>query len=137
MKQLIILFILPLFITTSCKKDGLKNCDEHTTTECKTDDTKANIRIVNKSSYDLCNVSIGHYGTPKYYGALKKGANTCYLEYDIAYHYSYIAFTINGEEFELQPIDFVGEVELEPGLYSYQINVNYKTREIFLKCVND
>jgi hypothetical protein len=40
-----------------------------------------------------------------------------------AYSYTYAKFNLDKDEFIIQPIDYLGEKPLEPGLYSYDIKI--------------
>ncbi|MEO6302134.1 MAG: hypothetical protein ABIP51_03070 [Bacteroidia bacterium] len=122
----------------SCSKDKLKECTELPTTPCKEDLTKTNIRIKNISSNDYCNVIIkGQDGVTVNYGSLKSGETSCYNSYDKMYRYSYIKVTIDGEDFELQPIDFVGETPLEIGKFTYSVNNNNEGKQLTISTTKD
>jgi hypothetical protein len=54
---------------------------------------------------------------------LKAGECTPYEQTTTAYNYTYAKFNLGKDEFIIQPIDYVGEKELEPGLYSFDIKI--------------
>jgi hypothetical protein len=118
------LFLPFLFFSlSSCKKDSLRQCTEHTKTPCQEKDDKTNIRIKNISKYDFCNVTINPNIDLANYGIIKSRESTCYITFDKAYKYAYIRLNIGNKEFILQPIDYVGEQELGVGNFTYSIDV--------------
>ncbi len=115
--------ILILCIVLSCNK-GKDNCVEHHLDACNTDVTKTNIRIKNNSAYDFCNVVLNPEGRYTNYGGIKGGETSCYRIYDKAYRYAYVNLYIDGEEYIIQPIDYVGEQPLGKGAFTYLIDVS-------------
>lgn len=123
-------FIVPVFVllminglVLSCKKSSLKNCTEHQVAPCQQDASKTNLRIKNESTYDFCNVLISPHGEDTNYGIVEAGQTTCYRPFTRAHAYAFVNLTIEGEELELIPIDYVGETELGPGNFTYTIGV--------------
>ncbi len=113
-----------LFITfSSCKKDSLQNCKEHSITACSQDPNKTNIRIKNISDYKFCNVIVNPSFDHLNCGNLIEGGQTCYRSVEVAYNYAYIQLFIGDKEFILQPYDFVGETALGVGNFTYLIDV--------------
>ena len=115
--------ILILCIVLSCNK-GKNNCVEHNLDACNTDVAKTNIRIQNNSAYDFCNVVLNPGGRYTNYGEIKGGETSCYRIYDKAYRYAYVNLYIDGEEYIIQPIDYVGEQPLGKGAFTYLIDVS-------------
>lgn len=120
----IMLTSLMMFIFSACKKNSIKNCNQHAVSACSEDSTKTNIRITNISKYDFCNVVLDPVSGPVNCGIIKKGETTCYRSFDTAYHYAYIRFNIGDKEFKLQPIDYVGEQPLGIGKFTYAIDIH-------------
>ncbi len=119
------IIILGVLVTASlsCNKDSLKACEEHSKDLCNEDANKTNIRIINASKYDFCNVVVNPSGGNMNYGIIETGTSTCYRSYDLAYSYAYISLKIGDDTFTFQPIDYVGEPELGTGKFSYTIDV--------------
>ncbi|MEZ4992953.1 MAG: hypothetical protein R2824_21195 [Saprospiraceae bacterium] len=77
------------------------------------------IRVENATGHDITDVFVSDH----YYGNVKKGGKTDYQIYEKAYHYASCTFNIDGVEFRLQPIDFVGEKPLKNGKYGYRLKI--------------
>lgn len=129
--------VLVLFAGHSCQKDPSRTCVEHQRTLCGEIDGKTNIRIKNISKYDFCNVKLSQDGNANY-GLVRSQEATCYLPFDKKYHNSYIAFTIDGASFSIQPIDFVEETTLAAANYRYEVDIiDWKTRQLSLEAIRD
>ncbi|MFK8038414.1 MAG: hypothetical protein AB8B74_09000 [Crocinitomicaceae bacterium] len=121
-----------------CNKDSLKGCEEHSKSLCNEDINKTNIRIINNSKYDFCNVVLNPTGGNVNYGIIEKGTSTCYKVYDKAFNYAYTSLQIGDETFTFQPIDYVGEPELGTGKFSYSIDVlSYGDRTLTITANKD
>jgi hypothetical protein len=107
----------------SCNRDSLKGCEEHQKASCNEDPNKTNIRIVNGSKFDFCNVVLNPTGGNVNYGIIEKGTATCYRSFDVAYNYAFVSLQIGEKTFTLQPIDFVGEPTLGNGNFTYTLDV--------------
>jgi hypothetical protein len=57
------------------------------------------------------------------YGTLEPGAMTPYRLIEKAYRYAYVEAVARGRSVVLQPIDYVGEELLEPGRYTYELDL--------------
>lgn len=125
MKHYMFLVIALLLLTTgpACRKDKLWNCDEHEAAPCDPAPGKINIRVKNVSKYNYCNVFIDPYNKATNYGVVREDDVTCYRSFDVAYRYAYVSLSVKGEEWVLTPIDYVGETPLDPGNYTYSIDV--------------
>lgn len=137
MKRFSIMFGIALglfLLSTGCKKDSLRQCDEHEVAPCATPAGKANIRVTNVSDYHYCNVVINN----KNYGIVKEGESTCYKPFDEAYRYANVQLYIGDKEFVFQPIDYVGETPLENGQHAYEIDVtNYEEERLSIEAVRE
>ena len=101
---------------------------------CDPADGPSMIRIHNVSTYEYQELEVGD----ELYGTLGPDAYTEYREYPIAYRYNYVRLTITGDEFVLQPIDYVGETPLGPGNFTYEIDVaDYDSRSLEIQAVAD
>jgi len=117
-----ILFVI--FFSLTCNDTDFE-CDQHDISDCNSDDddNKTNIRVLNSSDYDFCNVVISTTGEGRNHGEIKSGENTCYREYDKAYRYAYVSLMIDGEDLVIQPIDYVGETPLGIGYFTYHLDI--------------
>lgn len=82
------------------------------------------IRITNASSYDFKNVYVNTGSDDHQYGDIPAGQSSAYVEYESAYRYAFVQLQINGDTFNIQPIDYVGETLLENGAYTYEIDAD-------------
>ncbi|MDH3648617.1 MAG: hypothetical protein OEQ53_02985 [Saprospiraceae bacterium] len=100
------LYLLVLnFFLSGCSKDGLW------------------IRVENDSNLMFHQVRVSPDVSETMFGDLNSGEISIYKPFKIAYRYAQIKVIIEGEEFLLQPIDYVGETPLEEGNYTYIIGV--------------
>ncbi|MFT5386680.1 MAG: hypothetical protein ACI8VT_001162 [Saprospiraceae bacterium] len=105
MKKVFLISLIGLtFLGFSCQKENQA--------------TEVNIRLKNVSSIEYTDivVSLTHM-----YNDLAVGESSEYQVYESAYGYAAISLKANGEEYRLQPIDFVGEAQLENGNYTYEL----------------
>ena len=80
------------------------------------------VRVQNASSSDFDDVRVFFPDAPDramHYGTVASGAASEYLPVSRAYRYAHVEATAGGKPYSLQPIDYVGEEELEPGRYTY------------------
>lgn len=81
------------------------------------------IRVANNSSFAFDRVDVVFPEDEVSYGAVPAHFASGYHTVETAYRYAYIEVEIDGEELRIQPIDYVGEEPLEPGRYTYALNV--------------
>jgi len=87
------------------------------------DDVSAvNIRIKNNNSFTYDQVQVG--AIENIHQNVAGGDFSDYLEYERAYRYAYIEIDTMGTSHVLQPFDFVGETELGPGFYTYELQID-------------
>ena len=86
------------------------------------------IRVENASSLQMNNIQVQFPEENVNYGDLPPGEESEYATVSKAYRYAFVSTTAGGNEIILQPIDFVGEKLLEPGSYTYILDIN---EEIF------
>ena len=84
------------------------------------EDNTAMLRIQNTSTFNYENLVVRDWNI----GSLPAGETTDYKAFDGIYSYGYISLFINGKNFVLQPIDFVGEKQYTKGQFKYNINVS-------------
>ncbi|WMJ75562.1 hypothetical protein RCC89_20715 [Cytophagaceae bacterium ABcell3] len=129
----LLLFSLLAVFSACQKEDEVKECKEHEVSECRENADKVNIRVVNNTGHDICNLVVNPYNEKKNHGNLKKDEKTCYRAYSTAYSYGYIQFSIGDKEFVLQPIDYVGQDALEKGFYSWHVEIeDYEAGKVSL-----
>ena len=107
----------------SCNKDSLKGCDEHAVAKCNEAINKTNIRIVNGSKYDFCNVVLNPSEGNVNYGIIEAGNATCYRTYNTAYNSASVNLKIGDKTFSLIPEDYQGQTPLGNGKFTYTIDV--------------
>ena len=71
------------------------------------------------------------------YGNVSPGATTGYKRFAKAYREAYIRLNINGEEYELQPVDFTYEVPLGKGKFSYELSADTLTKALSIHVTAD
>lgn len=81
------------------------------------------IRITNASSFPFERVDAVFPEDDVSFGAIGAHRSSEYRPVSTAYRYAYLEVQINGEELRIQPIDYVGEDPLDPGKYTYVLNV--------------
>ncbi|WP_276373781.1 hypothetical protein [Chryseolinea sp. H1M3-3] len=81
------------------------------------------VRIQNATSHTLENISVNTSGGIHIYSKLEPWHISPDAEYDFAYSYANISFTIRSKVFTFQPIDFFGEDRYEEGLLIYRIEI--------------
>ncbi len=121
MKRLWLILFLSSFVVTCDRGDF--ECEEDVISECNTDDKKTNIRILNNSVYNYCNVVINPDWKDRSYGQIKSGEKTCYRTFEKAYRYAYVSLRIGEKDLIIQPIDYVGETPLGVGYFTYHLDV--------------
>jgi len=80
------------------------------------------IRIENSSKYTYQDIKVV-IDEERLYGTLAPRESSTYQSFSKAYRYAYVELKINNKLYVLQPIDYVGEEELQDGKYTYQLNV--------------
>ena len=80
------------------------------------------IRIENTSKYTYQDIKVV-IDEERLYGTLAPRASSNYQAFSKAYLYAYIELKINNKLYVLQPIDYVGEEELQDGKYTYQLTI--------------
>lgn len=81
------------------------------------------IRIYNDSNYAFSDLVVQTPGARHEFGELASRAYTDFREFGESYNYAYVSLTIGDATFVLQPIDYVGEIPLGVGSFTYRISV--------------
>ncbi|MFA9187044.1 hypothetical protein AAGV33_03970 [Flavobacterium sp. FBOR7N2.3] len=92
---------------------------------CSNDDTsELRIRLSNASKFNFQNIKVNTSTDDVNFENIVPGQNTVYKIFDTAYSYAFVELQIDGKTYTLQPIDYVGEIPLEKGNYTYEISAN-------------
>lgn len=104
MRQVLILFMIFTFV--SCSKDMT--------------DTTVNIRLKNVSDlmFESATYNFIHYGE------LNSDQFTEYKQFESSYRYGSFEVIINGQDYYITPIDYVGEELLETGDYTFELDID-------------
>lgn len=87
------------------------------------------INIKNNSEQDFLEVraifpaSATTEQTEVNYGSVKSGESSEFVSVDLAYRYTTMIVVTEADTLHWEPIDYVGEIELEPGRYSYELDI--------------
>lgn len=95
------------------------------------------IRVANRSDRDFERVVATFEPDRVDYGAVAKGATSKYHKVQQAYRYALVEVTAGGQTFRFHPIDYVGETLLEPGRYTYALNIESSDNTVTIDLVED
>lgn len=100
-------------------------CSEETLIDCGEGNINSDIqvRIVNMSDENFENILVKSAGEDVCMEDIEKGGQGAYYGFTEVYRYAYIEITAGGDQYILQPIDYVGETPLTEGNYSYEIEL--------------
>jgi hypothetical protein len=97
---------------------------------CKKEDATAGsgsgaifIRVRNASQYQFDNIVVTSPGGQNTYGTVAIGQSSDYKAFSQAYRYAQLNLAIQGQALQLLPTDYVGETPLQPGRYTYAVDV--------------
>ena len=110
MKKLLILTIVISQLISSCSKS-------------KDEKGPLLIRIDNQTGYKIEEVLVSSGNGQQTFGTINKGEKSEYKNFVSAYRYGYVRLKINSVEYVQQPIDYVGETQLEPGKHTYKLEL--------------
>ena len=79
------------------------------------------LRVLNASGYDFDLLEVAGPDQFEDYGPLLAGEATEYRLWPTAYSYAAIRVEVLGQEFMIQPIDYVGESPIGGGLHAYEL----------------
>ncbi len=124
MKQLLLLIFLTSFFLMACNTE---QAEEEVTPPLK----DVFVGIETSSNFTLDNILV-KISEDHDYGSLNAGERSVYQQYSKAYEYAYVALEIEGALFGIQPIDYVGEMELPDGYYTYILTVDEQSNRLLL-----
>lgn len=81
------------------------------------------LRIENASDVDFASVHVSFPEAEASYGAIASGRKSEYQRVDEAYGYGFVKVEAKEETYTIQPVDYVGAEPLEPGRYTYQLDI--------------
>jgi len=81
------------------------------------------LRIENASDVDFTSVRVSFPEAEASFGAIASDRRSEYQRVGEAYRYGFVKVEAEGETYRIQPIDYVGEEPLEPGRYTYQLDI--------------
>ncbi|MDH3457865.1 MAG: hypothetical protein OER90_13585 [Gemmatimonadota bacterium] len=81
------------------------------------------VRLVNASIVTMTRATLYTSEGPVSFQDLEAGAASPFISVSVAYRFATTEVVAATDTFRLQVIDFVGETPLEPGLYSYVLDV--------------
>jgi len=92
---------------------------------CSNDDSsELKIRLSNASKFNFQNITVNTSTGNVNFENLNSGQKSTYKVFSLAYRYAFVELQIDGKTYTLQPIDYVGEIPLEKGNYTYEITAN-------------
>lgn len=124
MRVRFIFTLLVWLMAASASAQSSTPCPEHA--ECPTEEPTAatpHIRLWNRSEHAMENITVAFPEQEAAYADIPAGQASDYHAVELAYRYAYIHLTSAGEEYVWQPIDYVGEIPLEPGYYTYALDI--------------
>jgi hypothetical protein len=127
-----IITIAIFFGSISCTKPKVVACNQSEMSVLNSDASKANVRILNNTPFNLCQVYM-QAGEQARYGALKIGEYSRYNAYDQVYKYANLKLYHATDSIIIQPIDFTGETPLVAGRYTYILTTSSNNLVITLK----
>lgn len=131
MNKLLLFFLIgSALLTVGCSRDKELDDDVAATSQVQ-------IRVKNASLLPLDNIEVNTSGGLNSFGTIEESQVSDYKSFDFAYRYSFVKLTINGEPYIIQPIDYVGEDKLKRGKYTYEIQFDPESNQIFMNTVND
>ena len=110
MKNLVLCLTLCILILFGCKKNNQQV-------------ESVQISIQNNSSFKFSDVLVSASNGENNYGVVNSYEKSNYKEFKKAYRYSFISLKIENEELRIQPVDYVGEIELEKGKHTYILDI--------------
>ena len=119
MKTKLSVFLLSIFFLSSCSKNN--HSDE------------VNIRLLNTSAAKFENASFNNVN----FGDIEPRSKTAYKVFENAYRVGIVNISINDEQYFWLPSDFIGEVPLENGYYTFEYSFDLVEKDLTDKLVKD
>lgn len=82
------------------------------------------IRVQNNSDVNFKSVTIQSGNAEGAFGDILARTSSDYKEFEYAFRYGAIWLEAEGRDFSLIPIDYVGEIPLKDGFYTYRIGLS-------------
>lgn len=96
------------------------------------------LRIKNATTYQFDELYVDTSKGENLYGTLKANSTSGFKEFEAAYLYAYVKLKIQGHEFVILPIDYVGEQLLTKGKYTYVLSMyDYEKKILQLEFIKD
>ena len=98
------------------------------------------IRVQNNSDVNFGRVVVQSGNVEQAFGDLAARTFSDYKEFEYAFRYGAIWLEAENQEFSLIPIDYVGEIPLRDGFYTYRIGLssaNLTDANLVFELVND
>ncbi len=110
MKSLTILLLAVAVMMTSCTKEASEQKGVVLRIENLTPDKLDSVVVINPA------------GRQVYYDIITN-AKTEYKSFEYIYNYAYIKAYYNSKVAIMQPIDYIGEIKIENGKYTYRLSI--------------
>lgn len=126
MKIRITLYLLFLFLSSCGIQDGRPN--------------GVFIRVENNSDVDFSGVIVQSGNVENSFGTIPARSTSDYKEFDYAFKYAAVWLEAEGKSLSLVPIDYVGEMPLKNGFYTYRIGLssaNLTDAQLVFELYND
>ena len=82
------------------------------------------IRVQNNSDVNFAGVTVQSGNAEGTFGDISSRTTSDYREFDYAFRYGAIWLEAEGKDFSLIPTDYVGEMPLKDGFYTYRIGLS-------------
>ncbi|OOG71120.1 hypothetical protein [Algoriphagus sp. A40] len=82
------------------------------------------IRVQNNSDVNFTGVIVQSGNVEQAFGEIPARTSSEYEEFEYAFRYGAVWLEAEGRDFSLIPIDYVGEIPLRDGFYTYRIGLS-------------
>ncbi len=82
------------------------------------------IRVQNNSDVNFSRVVVQSGNVEHAFGELPARTSSEYKEFEYAFRYGAVWLEAGGKDFSLIPIDYVGEIPLKNGFYTYRVGLS-------------
>ena len=82
------------------------------------------VRFRNVSPLELTDFTYQSGGEAIFFPVIRAGVVTEYVEIDQSYSYGFVELHVDGQQFVLQPIDYVGATLLGNGEFTFRVDVD-------------
>lgn len=110
MKKILILVVMTVVLFGCSKEDS--------------NSSELKIRLSNASKFNFQNIKVNTSTDNVNFENIDSGQSTAYKIINTSYSYIFVELQIDGKTYTLQPIDYVGEIPLGKGNYTYEISAN-------------